>query len=158
MDIAIGHAGSAWVDLPTPSGSGTPGSLWLLDSGASLHMTSDPTHLTHYSSAPSISRVRITYGTPLLVSSIGHLTTSVFFVPDVSYVPRLSMNLTSVSQLTDFDCQVVFDHSSCHVQDRNGAVIGVGRRRSGVYILESLCLPSPPVYSSHYHVVTLDFY
>ena len=67
--------------------------------------------------------------------SVGHLTTSSFSIPLVSHVPRLSMNLMSASQLTDFDCQVIFYCSYCRVQDRSGAVIGRGRRLSGVYAL-----------------------
>ena len=158
MDATTCHASFAQVDLPAPSVSGTPGSLSLLDSGVSLHMTFDPTHLTHCRSAPSISRVRIADNTPLPVFSIGHLTTSAFSVHDVSYVPRLSMNLMSVSQLTDFDCHVVFDRSSCCVQDRSGAVIGVGRRYSGVYILESLRLPSTVASALHCYGAILDFH
>ena len=102
-----------------------------MDSGASLHMTPDVTSLSCCRPPLHITRIGIAYGTPLPVSSIGHLTTSSFSIPVVSYVPRLSMSLMSVSQLTDFDCQVVFDRTSCRVQDRSGAVIGVGRRIVG---------------------------
>ena len=78
-------------------------------------MTPDATSLTCYRPPSHIARVHIADGTPLHVSSISHLTTNSFFVPIVSHVPRLSMSLMSVSQLTDFDCQVVFDHTSCRV-------------------------------------------
>ena len=78
--------------------------LWLLDSGASLHMTPNATSLYHSRPPPLVTRVSVADGTLLPVSSIGHLSTSVFSVPAVSHVPRLSMSLISVSQLTDFDC------------------------------------------------------
>ena len=106
-------------------------------------MTPNATSLTRCRPPPHITRVRIADGTPLLVSFIGHLTTRSFSVLSVSHVSRLSMSLMSVSQLTNFDCQVVFDRTSCRVQDRSGAVIEVGRHHSGVYVLESLHLPSP---------------
>ena len=72
--------------------------------------------------------------------------------------PVLSMSLMSVSQLTDYGCQVVFDSSSCRVQDRRGTVIGAGRRHSGVYTLDSLRLPSSPRPVSHCHAADLPFH
>ena len=103
-------------------------------------MTPDATSLHHSLPPPHITHVRVANGTLLPVSSIGRLSTSSFSVPAVSHVPRLLMSLMSVSQLTDFDCQVIFDRTSCRVQDRSGTVIGAGRRHSGVYALESLHL------------------
>ena len=64
------------------------------------------------------------------------------------------MSLMSVSQLTDLGCQVIFD-SSCRVQDRSGKVIGVGRRHSGVYTLDSLRLPLSPTPVAHCHAAVL---
>ena len=98
-------------------------------------MTPDASSLCRLRPPPHISRVRIADGTLLPVTSIGHLSTSTFSVPAVSYIPRLSMSLMSVSQLTDLDCQVIFHRTSCRVQDRSGVVIGAGRRHSGVYAL-----------------------
>ena len=40
-----------------------------------------------------------------------------FSVPDVSHVPRLTMNLFSAAQLTDSGCRVILDVDSCSVQD-----------------------------------------
>ena len=129
-----------------------------MDSGALLHMTPNVTSITCCCPPPYITRVRIVDGTPLLVSFIGHLTTSSFFVPSISHVPRIFMNLMSVSQLTDFDDQIVFDRTSCRVQNRSGAVIGVGRHHSGVYALESLRLLFSLAPVSHCHVAILDFH
>ena len=78
-------------------------------------MTPDATHLTGCNLAPPIIHVRITNDTPLHVISIGYLTTHSFSGPHVSHVPNLSMHLKSVSQLTDFNCHVVFDHTSYRV-------------------------------------------
>ena len=114
MDSSTGHVSSAQA-VPSASNLGTSCHLWLIDSGASLHMTPDATFLACCGPLPYITRVRIVNDTPLLVSSIGHLTTSSFSVLSVSHMPRLSMSLMSVSQLTDFDCQVVFDRTSYRV-------------------------------------------
>jgi hypothetical protein len=88
------------------------------------------------------------------VTHQGNLATSQFTVPGVSLVPKLSMNLISVGQLTDMHCFVVFYDTSCFVQDRRTrALLGIGHRHkgdSGLYILDHLHLPSPtsPVSSS----------
>ena len=86
------------------SGSGSSCPLWLLDSGASLHMTPDAIFLHHSRPPPYVTHVRVADGTLLIVSSIGHLSTSSFSIPAVFHVPRLSMSLMPVSQLTDFGC------------------------------------------------------
>ena len=109
---SYGRAGSAQVDSSS-SGSSCP--LWLLDSGASLHMTPAAASIHHQRPPPHVTRVRIADGTLLPVSSIGRLSTRAFSVPAVSHVPGLSMSLMFVSQLTDFDCQVIFDRTSCRV-------------------------------------------
>ena len=100
------HASSAQL-APSVIDSGTTCPLWLLDSGASLHMTPDATYLSHCHTPHSVTRVRIADGTPLPITSVGHLTTSTFSVPSLSHVPSLSMSLMSASQLTDYDCQVI---------------------------------------------------
>ena len=118
-------------------------------------MTPDASLLASCCPPTHTTRVRIADGTSLPVTSIGHLSTSSFSVPEVSHVPRLSMSLMSVSQLTDYGCQVVFDSSVCRVQDRSGTVIGAGRRHSGVYMLDSLHLPSSSTPTTHCHAAVL---
>jgi hypothetical protein len=81
-----------------------------------------------------------------LVSQQGSITTRSdpsgrFTVPHVLHVPKLSMNLFSVSQLTDHNCTVSLDASSCSVQDRlTGKQIGTGRRLGGLYCMDQLHL------------------
>jgi hypothetical protein len=67
------------------------------------------------------------------------------------------MDLLSVGQITDHNCFVGFDDSSCFVQDRRaGNVIGTGCRRksSRLYILDTLRLPSYHTSSAHVLVVS----
>jgi hypothetical protein len=90
-------------------------SPWYLDSGASFHMTSDSSLLSDIRSLISPVRVLTADGTSLSVSSRGTLSTSSFYVPDISHVPRLKMNLFSASQLTDSGCRVILDADSCAV-------------------------------------------
>lgn len=60
----------------------------------------------------------------------------------MSLIPKLSMNLMSVGQLTDLYCFIWFDDSSCYVQNcRTKAVIGIGHLYSDssrLYVLDRL--------------------
>jgi hypothetical protein len=78
-------------------------------------MTSDSSLLSAIRSLISPVRVLTADGTSLPISSWGTLSTSSFSVPDISHVPRLTMNLFSASQLTDSGCRVILDADSCAV-------------------------------------------
>jgi len=68
-------------------------------------------------------------GTPLSVASRDTLSTPSFSVPDGSHVPRLTMNLFFVGQLTDSGCHIILDVDSCSIQDRRTkALVGAGPR------------------------------
>jgi hypothetical protein len=68
------------------------------------------------------------------------------------------MDLLSVGQITDHNCFIGFDDSSCFVQDRHtGDVIGTGRRRKSsprLYILDTLRLPSYHTTTTHVHATS----
>lgn len=83
------------------------------------------------------------------------ISIQVHFSSPLSHVSRLSMNLMSIIQIIDYNYQVIFYRTSRRVLDRSGTVIGAGRRHSGVYALDSLCLPSPATPIHHCHTVVL---
>ena len=62
-------------------------------------MTSDSSTLSSLRPIDSPISVLTADGTPLPVSGRGTLSTSSFLVPDISHVPRLTMNLFSAGQL-----------------------------------------------------------
>jgi hypothetical protein len=121
-------------------------STWVLDSGASFHVTSDQSRLASTAPVNKGTSVQTADGTLYHVTHKGSLFNSNFIVPNIFFVPELSMDLLSVGQITNHNCFVGFDDSSCFVQDRHtGDVIGTGRRRKSspcLYILDTLCLPS----------------
>ena len=92
-------------------------------------------------------------GTYCPITSHGSLSTPHFSVPNVCFVPQLSMNLLSVGQITDQNCFFGFDDSSCFVQDRRtGRVIGTGHHRRGsssLYVLDTLSLPASATSTAH---------
>lgn len=57
---------------------------------------------------------------------------------NVFHVPNMSCNLLSVSKITlDIECHVIFDSSSCKLQELNsGRMISNGRKTNGLYFFE----------------------
>jgi hypothetical protein len=135
--------GSVSVAVASPVGASS--SSWVLDSGASFHVTSDRSQLGCKSVNDGAS-IQTADGTSCSITHEGSLSTSHFSVPDVSFVPKLSMKLLSVGQVTHHNCFVGFDDSSCFIQDRRtGTVLGTDHRRNGspsLYVLDTLHLPS----------------
>ena len=82
---------------PEPTQLGT--SSWVLNSGASIHISSDSSALSSLRPLDFPLSVRRPDGTPLPVGSRGILSTLSFSVPSVSHVPCLTMNLFSAAQL-----------------------------------------------------------
>jgi len=121
-------------------------SSWVLDSGTSFHVTSDKSQLVNCQAVHNGASVQTANGISCPITSHGSLSTPHFSVPNVSFVPQLSINLLSVGQITDQNCFIGFDDSSCFVQDRRtGRVIGTGQRRRGsssLYVLDTLSLPA----------------
>ena len=99
-------------------------SQWFLDSGASFHMTPDPTQLSFLSSLDHPLVVQTADGTSLPVTGRGVLSTSSFHVPTVSHVPNLTMQLMSAGQITDHGCRIILESDSCCVKDIRTGLLG----------------------------------
>ena len=102
------------LSIAAASPVGASQSSWVLDSGASFHVTSDSSQLVDCKTIHDGASVQ----TADVTCSITHqdsLSTAHFTVPNVSLVPQLSMNLLSVGQITDQNCFIGFDDSSCFV-------------------------------------------
>ena len=111
------------------------------DSGASHHMS--PHSKSFVSLFPTSSIPVMTVdGTPMPLSGVGSVVSPHISLPNVYYIPKLSLNLVSVGQLCDSGYSVSFSSTSCHVQDpQSQKLIGKGRRRGGLYVLDELRLP-----------------
>lgn len=79
------------------------------------------------------------------MTCVGHLNKpSHFSVPYVHHVPGATMNIFSISHLTDLNYTVTFIASSCIVQDpRIGEIVGTGRSHNHLYYMYILTLPNP---------------
>ncbi|KAK8954800.1 hypothetical protein KSP39_PZI002048 [Platanthera zijinensis] len=123
-------------------------SPWVIDSGATDHMTGEP-HFFSSLVSPSVHwQVRLADGsvTPILHQGTVPLSPS-FTLGSVLHVPKLALNLLSVSQLTRaLHCSVTFFPSGCVFQDlTTKRTFGYGRERDGLYQLDLPPQTSPPV-------------
>ncbi|KAH7858845.1 hypothetical protein Vadar_028652 [Vaccinium darrowii] len=111
-------------------------------------MTPDLSLLSHCVSPVSPISIATANGSPMQVVSVGSIlptTSSSLSLPNVFYVPHLTLSLLSISQLSDSGFDVIFSSSGCVVQDRDSKKqIGAGRRVGDLYILEHLHVPSEP--------------
>ncbi|KAJ9689558.1 hypothetical protein PVL29_014975 [Vitis rotundifolia] len=112
---------------------------WIIDSGASDHMI-DAHHLfSTYSPCADNLKVKIADGTLSPVASKGsiRISESITLNP-VLYVPNLSCNLLSISQLTKrSNCSAKFRPSHCIFQDlSSGKTIGSAKECERLYYFD----------------------
>jgi hypothetical protein len=122
-----------------PPSTPSPGTdSWYLDSGAFFHMTPHSTHLSALRPSYRHYTVHTADGSPLSVAGQGTLCSNSFYVPDVSLVPDLTMQLMYVGQI-NHDCRVILDPDFCYIQDRRtGHLIGTGPSAVTHSVFESL--------------------
>ena len=116
-----------------------PDSSWIIDSGASDHMTGNSTLFSTYKPCAGNRKVRIADGSFSAIAGVVDITIShSLILSKVLHVPNLSCNLISISKLTqDLKCSANFHSSHCVFQDlASRRTIGNARECDGLYILE----------------------
>nr|CAN66507.1 hypothetical protein VITISV_034008 [Vitis vinifera] len=107
--------------------------LWYVDSGASNHMTNNPTALCHVRPYAGQSSIQTANGSSLPIAAIGDASSK--FI-DVFLALQLSTNLISVGQLVDNNCAVNFSGNGCVVQDQvTGEPIAKGPKVGCLFLL-----------------------
>lgn len=113
---------SQWPLMPLPQVHvflASKTSSWIIDSRASIHMTSTPSFISPLTSTTSLPPVSIVDGHSCSIK--GHrLTkpTSSFPLHDVFYVPYFLVSLLSIHIIThSFNCSVTFFSFYCIFQD-----------------------------------------
>ncbi|KAL3537868.1 hypothetical protein ACH5RR_001234 [Cinchona calisaya] len=123
-------------------------SKWVIDSGATNHMTGATGILFSFSSDTNLPSVTLADGsmTSVVGSGIANPTTSIS-LSSVLCLPNFSFNLLSVSKITrTLNCFVSFFPDHCVFQDlMTKKIIGGGRESGGLYLLEtpSMKVPKP---------------
>ena len=132
--------GTAIASIVAPSTKTEP---WIIDSGASDHMTGTRSFVYDYSPYLGGQLVKIVDGSFTHVAGVGTVwLNDTFFLSNVLHVILLSCNLLSISKVTtDQKCIVNFTPSSCVFQVQLlGRMIGSARAVSGLYYF--VCGPS----------------
>ncbi|RVW64704.1 Retrovirus-related Pol polyprotein from transposon RE1 [Vitis vinifera] len=128
--VSLAHTGNELYALSCRFKS-TP---WIIDSGASDHMTNSSNMFESYSPCPGNKKVRIADGNFSPIAGKGLIKTSEGIdLKYVLHVPKLTCNLLSISKLSrDSNCCVIFYESHCIFQDQSsGKTIGSARIING---------------------------
>ena len=113
---------------------------WIIDSGATDHMTSKSQLFHTYTPSPSHKKIAVANGSLATVASFGDIyITPTLILKNVLHVPKLSANLVSIQKLThDLKCYAIFFPSYYVFQEQgSGRRIGLAKEMSGLYHLES---------------------
>ena len=88
---------------------------WIVDTGASDHMTGDAAILQNYKPSNGHSSVHITDGSKSKIVGTGSIKlTKDLYLDSVLHVPNLDCNLLSISKLArDLQCVTKFYPNSC---------------------------------------------
>jgi len=112
---------------------------WILDSGASDHMSYDPAALDDLQAFKQPLSVTLPNGYKVLVHQYGKLHLSDDVTLDhVLLVPHFKYNLLSIKALTShLHCEVVFTETLCILQGPSlRRPVAVGRETHGLYLLD----------------------
>ena len=126
----VSYVGGRGSSPGTPSISTPHTTSWIIDSGASSHMTGLSTILTSYRPETSIPDVRIADGRSCPVLGSGQSSaTSSLPLQNVLYIPGFPANLLSISAITKaLHCGVFYYPQQWVFQDLDtGRRIGLGR-------------------------------
>ncbi|CAM8954310.1 unnamed protein product [Rhodiola kirilowii] len=114
-------------------------SSWIIDTGASYHMTGDAALLRNITNVDPVS-IKLPDGRVSSATKKGCLYMSNFRISHVLLVPQLSCNLLSFAQLAhDLHLLVLLTDKFVVLQEiHTRIVIGVGKQQGGVYWLQNL--------------------
>jgi hypothetical protein len=114
---------------------------WILDSGASKHVTGTSSEFTSYIKYPPTRKeiIQTADGTPQPIKGVGTVQcTQSIKLSSVLYVPTFPVNLISLSVLVDqLDCRIILDRDNCLIQEREtGKRLGTTTRRNGLWYMD----------------------
>lgn len=109
--------------MAEPLQPSTSSSDWILDSGASHHVTSDLNNLSNFVPYEGFNELHIGNGTGMKILNIGSLSISIanttIHLKNILHVPSFTKNLLSLSQLLlDNSLLIEFSSNSCLIKDR----------------------------------------
>lgn len=141
------YLNSSAVD-PTPSpsvnmaGKNIISTPWIIDSGATEHIAHEDNLYASFTKDETGLPVKVPNGEKASVTGIGSVELpNGISVDHVLHVPDFQCNLLSVSRLTkELNCALIFFSDGCLMQDlASKSLIGAGKQRDGLYLLEPVC-------------------
>nr|KYP49899.1 hypothetical protein KK1_028398 [Cajanus cajan] len=133
--ITVAHTGNSTVCLSHSTSIGP----WVLDSGASDHLTGNVSLFPNLSSPKTPHHITLADGSKVQVTGIGQISPLPSLpLKSVLLVPGYPFNLNSISKLTrSLNCVITFTSDSFLIQDRStGQTIGAGSESHGLYYLQ----------------------
>ncbi|KAH0641891.1 hypothetical protein KY285_032759 [Solanum tuberosum] len=113
-------------------GNDVTSNFWIVDSGASNHMTNSTSILKDVRKYQGPSQIHIANGSNLPITKVGDITPT---FKNVFVSPKLSTSLISVGQLVDNNCDVNFSRNGCLVQDQvSGTIIAKGPKLDDCFL------------------------
>jgi len=122
---SVAHSGTSFVGLTHSTSLGP----WVLDSGATYHITGNKSFFSSLSTTGCLPSVTMANGYKVPSHGVGTINLfSSLSIGNVLYVPGSLFNLLSISCLTcSLDCVISFNKNYVTLQDRSsGRMIGTG--------------------------------
>ena len=143
MDFSSSTIG--FVGILRATGNVLSSALWIIDSGATHHVSHDKDLFESLSDSLNRS-VTLPTGQNINIKGISQIRLNEYLLlTNVLYIPDFRLNLLSISQLSkDLRCRVMFDQSSCVIQDPiKGLMIGQGEEIVNLYVLDGAINTDP---------------
>jgi len=132
---------AAYTSTSTPI-IGKKSTLWVIDSGATDHITHCLQNFSSFYNIPPIS-MSLPNGNTIVTTIAGTVSLSnSLILHNVYYIPDFNINLISISQfLKTSNASFLFSLDTCSiVQILNQRVIGTAKKLGGLYVLDSSLL------------------
>ena len=113
--------------------------LWILNSGATNHISSSLDNFATYRIIPDVP-IKLPNGTTVYTNIKGTIIFSTTFIMhNVLNIPGFNFNLISVSQLAiKFDCSIRFTDQICKIQNNhNMRMIGFAKMHHRLYVIKN---------------------
>ncbi|CAF4946395.1 unnamed protein product [Pieris macdunnoughi] len=129
-----------------PASPSLESGCWYIDSGAAMHMTNKRDWLYDYGPA-LVTNIKVADNKILTVKGCGKVNIETYDgeselkigtiqVKNVLYVPDLAVNLLSVRQMTQNNCQVKFSKNTCNVYKESKLIL-TGYIKNNLYVVHN---------------------